>query len=54
MTQAIKKICKYCGKEFVISRESQEETLKKGGKIDRNYCHNCLLRWRKGEIELEA
>jgi len=53
-TQDIKKVCEYCRKEFVISQASQEEALKRGGKIDRKYCNECLLRWRKGEIDLES
>lgn len=53
MTQDIKKICENCDKEFVISKESQEEALGKGGKIDRKYCNECLLRWQKGEIKLK-
>lgn len=54
MMQEIKKICENCGKKFIISQESQEEALEKGGKIDRKYCNECLLRWRKGEIKLKS
>lgn len=51
--QDIKKNCGYCEKEFIISVESQKEALQKGGKIDRKYCNECLLRWRRGEIKLK-
>lgn len=53
MAQDIKKICKYCGKRFIISKEAQEKALERGGEVDREYCNECLLRWQKGQIKLK-
>jgi len=54
MLEEIKKKCKYCDKDFLISKKSQEAALGKGGKVHREYCNKCLLLWRKGEIDLES
>lgn len=48
--QNIKKVCEHCQKEFIITAEEQDMALRKGGKVDRRFCRDCLKRWRNGEI----
>lgn len=48
----IRKICLNCKKEFIISSEEQKEALARGGELTRDYCLDCLKKWKEGEIDL--
>ena len=48
------KICKYCKKSFEETDEEKLTALSKGGGLDRDYCRDCLKKWRKGEIKLSG
>lgn len=47
------KKCGHCEEEFITTANEQKEALSKGIEIKRDYCHDCLKKWRKGEINLE-
>ncbi len=48
-----KRTCKYCGKDYKISLEERLKLLSKGGKNDQKYCDSCLIKWRRGKIDLK-
>ena len=45
-------ICKNCRKKIEITDEEQLVALSKGGRLKREYCRECLKKWRRGEIKL--
>ena len=34
------------------TKEEKLAALNKGGRLDREYCRDCLKKWRRGEIVL--